>query len=876
MSRLAPIAAVTVAALTAWVSQGTLGFESPDGARIGILPLSLASLVVAIGAAAGVVALWRAGASLLPTALLVIVLLPWAPCPAPAAFLIWSGPAAWLIWIAVSLLMLASLPRRRHLTVFLPVAVAAALAIFALSAWRVAPMIPGGDEPHYLVITQSLLSDGDLSIEDVHRRGDYRAYYAGDLPPHVQRRGRDGQIYSVHAPGLPVLVAPAFAIGGYPAVVTLLVVLAAAGSGLAWRLARMAADRDGAAWFGWAAVTFPVTTIFQSFTVYPDGVGGILALTGLWALLRAQEESKSGATRALPWLLHGAALAALPWFHSRFAVIAGGFGALVLLRLSTTKNPAAKAVAFLSIPAVSAILWVGYFIAVYGTPDPSAPYGPGEIGSFAFVPGGLGGLLFDQRFGLIAYAPVLGFALGALVMMLARPEWRRLALELLFVIVPYLLTVTHFAMWWGGWSPPARFFAPVLPLLVVPAAVGWTMIEHRATRVLASASLALTALASLAVIGVDRGRMAFNTRQAPGLWLEWAGRLADLTAAAPLWARDTDVPLFRAISIWIAVLVGAWLLLRTVDVSARLRDRTSLQTAAVAAIAVAIMTASTVVWAFEGSNGRRPVVSQLELLEALAAEPRVLAVALDRASRVPARQVPGRLRIEMSRTASIRPTGRDATMFSVPPLPAGEYRVTVVPEGAPGWLMIGIARDQFALHTIQLPAASMPLRFPLPVRGLVVRGDEEAQRVVGGLAIEPVSILRPDDRLTSDMARRAVRYGDATVFFLDDRSFPEPDGFWVGGARESRVVVQSLVPRNAMPLILRNGPVENTVTLEADGWRRDLRLAAGEERRIDVPLDSARGGLALRIVSSTGFRPSEHDATSGDERFLGVWMRPER
>jgi hypothetical protein len=377
------------------------------------------------------------------------------------------------------------------------------LLIFTLSAWRVAPMIPGGDEPHYLVITQSLLLDGDLSIEDVHRRGDYRAYYAGELPPHVQRRGRDGEIYSVHAPGLPVLVAPAFAIGGYPAAVAFLVLLASAASALAWTLARMATGRLPAAWFGWAAVTLPATAIFQSITVYPDGVGGILALTGLWALLRAREESASGAIRAWPWLLHGAALAALPWLHSRFAVIAGGFGALVLLRLSTTRNPAAKAVAFLSVPAVSAILWVGYFVAIYGTADPSAPYGPGEIGSFAFGPGGLAGLLFDQRFGVITYAPVLAFALGALFVMLTKREWRRLALELLFVIVPYLLTVTHFAMWWGGWSPPARFFAPVLPLLAVPAAIGWTMIEHRATRFLAAASLVLTALASLVVIGID-------------------------------------------------------------------------------------------------------------------------------------------------------------------------------------------------------------------------------------------------------------------------------------------------------------------------------------------------------------------------------------
>ena len=86
------------------------------------------------------------------------------------------------------------------------------------------------------------------------------------------------------------------------------------------------------------------------------------------------------------------------------------------------------------------------------------------------MPGGLGGLLFDQRFGLIPYAPVLAFAFVGLGVMLTRPSSRRLALELCFAMLPYLVTVTHFAMWWGGWSAPARFFVPVLPLLAVPAA----------------------------------------------------------------------------------------------------------------------------------------------------------------------------------------------------------------------------------------------------------------------------------------------------------------------------------------------------------------------------------------------------------------------
>ena len=46
--------------------------------------------------------------------------------------------------------------------------------------------VPGGDEPHYLIITQSLLSDGDLRIENNHDRGDYFAYVTQELPPDFQ------------------------------------------------------------------------------------------------------------------------------------------------------------------------------------------------------------------------------------------------------------------------------------------------------------------------------------------------------------------------------------------------------------------------------------------------------------------------------------------------------------------------------------------------------------------------------------------------------------------------------------------------------------------------------------------------------------------
>ena len=883
MLQLVTLGAALFAAITAWLSLGTIGFAGAGGQRLAVLPSSPISLLWPAAVLALVLFLRRQGASLLPLWLLAFVLLPWLPLGVPTAFLIWARPASIVIWVAVVVLTLASAARARGVTVALPphpaLAAAAALILFSLSAWRAAPMVPAGDEPHYLVITQSLLLDGDLTIEDVHRRGDYRGYFAGDLAPHVQRLGRDGRIYSVHAPGLPVLVAPAFALAGYRGVVIVLVLIAAAGTALAWHLAWIATKRSDAAWFAWAAVTLPVTAIFQSFTVYPDGPGGVLALTGLWALIRAETESQTGSGRAAPWAAHGAALALLPWFHSRFAVLAVAFGALVLLRLSRTPNPAAKAVAFLSIPAASAIVWVGFFIAIYGTPDPSAPYADGELGAMAFVPGGLGGLLFDQRFGLIAYAPVVACALAGLVAMVAQPRWRRSALELLFVATPYLLTVTHFAMWWGGWSAPARFFAPLLPLLALPAAVAWVLFSGPTGRFLAMAAVSLTGLASMVVVGVDRGRLAYNTREAPALWLEWFGRLADLTAAAPLWARDTDAPLFRAIAVWAIVAAAACLVLRRLERLPRFGNRTLFQTAGVALLAAAVMTASTALWSVAPRSHRTVVPSQLALLEAVAAGSRVVAFQLNPLGLVAPSNVPGRIRLELERTPARRPGGRDTPpLFALPPLPAGEYRIRVAADDRRGWLMFGIAResrDPFAVRTVQLPVDSLDLIFPMPVRGLVIRGDEDAWRVVRRLSVEPLHIARPGDRVTGDVARRAVRYDASTVYFLDDRSFPEPEAFWVGGARTSQVVVQPDESRGSVPIRLRNAPVANQVTLTAHDWRQVLDMGPGEEQRVEVPADAARGGTLLGVETTAGFRPAEQDPASRDQRFLGVWVRIE-
>ena len=269
--------------------------------------------------------------------------------------------------------------------------------------------------------------------------------------------------------------------------------------------------------------------------------------------------------------------------------------------------------------------------------------------------------------------------------------------------------------------------------------------------------------------------------------------------------------------------------------------------------------------------------AELDVLRGLAAEPRALAVQV-----MPPRVLSSGRLLEMLPLEPVVLGGgplrgrSDPTIAVLPSVPAGTYRVRVEGSGTGGWLMLGIGQDQFALRSeaITWPAPPIEMTFPVDVRALIVRGDEDARRAVRRVVVEPLSILPASARLTDLVARRAVKYAGVSVFFLDERSFAEPEGFWIGGSRQSAVVVQADRPQSSVDLMIRNAPVENRLTMVSGQWREELTLTPGEERHVQVPLGAGQRAALVTATTTSGFRPSASTPDSRDDRFLGVWVRP--
>jgi len=385
-------------------------------------------------------------------------------------------------------------PCRKSLLLF-----CAALVLFAAGSLLLtsAGITFGGDEPHYLLISHSLLRDGDLDLADNYSNRDYARYmlFEGKIAPHVVAGAKAGSQYSFHSPGISFLMLPFYALGSlfegrllvfilrlgmafWGALFSLQVYLYARSE---WEAAETAIQL-------WALTSFTAPIFFYAIHIYPEILVAALSLAAFRIFRFSPSLSRIKAA------LGGFLVSSLIWFHA-LKYIFISIPLFLYGLLTVRKKASRRACLWLYLLAAAAVvlLYLQFQKTVYGTYSLSAVSWAQDMTDtgeefLRFAKTLLfqiplrdrwetwAGYFLDQRDGLLLYAPLYFFALLGAWEMLKRK--RKDFFLLVMLTAPYVL-VSAFLTQRTGYAPQGR------PLLaVIWAAIIWLgcfLAENRTT-----------------------------------------------------------------------------------------------------------------------------------------------------------------------------------------------------------------------------------------------------------------------------------------------------------------------------------------------------------------------------------------------------------
>ncbi len=349
-----------------------------------------------------------------------------------------------------------------------------------------------GDEPFYLVTTQSLLDDHDLDLRNQYEFETYRTFF--DHPDRLWRQAGplpDGRLLSPHEPGLSLLILPGFALGGLHGVQIELLLLSALAFALAFVLAAVETRRPRLSWVTVAVTGLTASPFVYATEVYPEMPAALCIVSAVLLL-----KMRPGAARSLAMV---AVLTVLAWLGLKF-VIPG----IVVAAAYAVRSGGRERMWFGALAAASGALYIGWHLATF---DALTPYSSNlvyEGESTAAVVDAhfsfgdrlyrLWGLFIDRRFGVGRWAPVLLLVPLALPFAARRISSGKLVATL---VVTQVCVASFVSVTMMGWWFPGRMLMAVAPLFAVALAAG----AARAPRGLLAAG-GLAAGYSLVVTGL--------------------------------------------------------------------------------------------------------------------------------------------------------------------------------------------------------------------------------------------------------------------------------------------------------------------------------------------------------------------------------------
>ncbi|HEY8183936.1 MAG TPA: hypothetical protein VII32_16955 [Thermoanaerobaculia bacterium] len=320
-----------------------------------------------------------------------------------------------------------------------------------------------GDEPYYLLETESLVRDHDLDLSNQYRDLAHSATGRTDLAPELgDPVGKHGEQYSRHEPFLALLMIPGYLIGKLAGAIA---TIALFGALLARSTVRLFEDEgidENTTRGMFPFIMFGPPIVFYAARIWPE----VPAAFCFVEAVRGVRQRKLG--RWIPALL------GLVLLKLRFVLVA-----IVLLLRAFRKKWHAAVAGLIAIPIV--------VVAFTGSVHRWNELIPG---SPAAMLRGLFGLLLDGAAGILFQAPI--YVLGVI----AIARWRTMPAAFRLGIASatlYLIYLVPRSEWHGGWSPPLRYIVFLMPFLALGAASLWQRIAAGPIVAAAAWTIALVA-----------------------------------------------------------------------------------------------------------------------------------------------------------------------------------------------------------------------------------------------------------------------------------------------------------------------------------------------------------------------------------------------
>jgi hypothetical protein len=388
-------------------------------------------------------------------------------------------------------------------------------------------------------------------------------------------------------------------------------------------------------------------------------------------------------------------------------------------------------------------------------------------------------------------------------------------------------------------------------------------------RIISVSALVISLLMTVTIAFVDRGAFVFNFRDGMSRVALWLSPVVDLTKALPSLFQNSPSIVLLQTAVWITALIVAIL----AGVVLNSRGRAAVIVGFGLTLEAATMGAVSFVWRTNHATAVTPYTAGSAVLRRYNPASRQIAITYRPFHRLERTDVLGR--IVLATILSTTPGPESAATMTAAHLPAGTYQVTGTATGSSAG-HLQMRTDRVSGPVVDWDVASFEtswtrqVTIPIALAGLQIDADPGARKVLRDVSMRAVSVSPPAAASEGLEARRAARYGAALVFLMDGDAWMEPTGVWIAGDSNAELAVAP--DSQSVQIFVRNGPIENAVTLESQGWRERLALKPGEERLVRMPPDTIRRLMRLKVAATRGFRPADVDPKSEDVRFLGAWI----